>query len=194
MRNGNAPGIYTDWSLVKPLVTGVKKPDMRSFTTEEAAQEYMKAGFAPFPSDASASMSIRGDADSDASTLNARQGCKASEPPSKKQKKNDGSVPIKLYNSTFELGTGPLPPGAEDGFDPTIMLDPASGSLVHKNEDQRNARKLQPTGEFTGPIRIWTDGSSLGNGTDGAIAGVGVYFGSNDPRCVHHSFLIACQY
>jgi ribonuclease HI len=34
----------------------------------------------------------------------------------------------------------------------------------------------------SGPLKIYTDGSSLGNGKLGAVAGVGVYFGPNDPR------------
>jgi len=36
---------------------------------------------------------------------------------------------------------------------------------------------------------VYTDGSSLGNGTYGARAGVGVYFGPNDPRSEPSSFL-----
>ena len=31
-------------------------------------------------------------------------------------------------------------------------------------------------------LNIYTDGSSLGNGKQGAVAGVGVFFGKNDPR------------
>lgn len=31
-------------------------------------------------------------------------------------------------------------------------------------------------------IHVYTDGSSRGNGKKGALAGVGVYFGDNDPR------------
>jgi ribonuclease HI len=31
-------------------------------------------------------------------------------------------------------------------------------------------------------VTVYTDGSSRGNGKVGAIAGVGVYFGDNDPR------------
>lgn len=32
------------------------------------------------------------------------------------------------------------------------------------------------------PLKIWTDGSALGNGRAGAAAGVGVFFGNGDPR------------
>lgn len=36
-----------------------------------------------------------------------------------------------------------------------------------------------------GLVIVYTDGSSLGNGRVGATAGVGVYFGANDPRYVY---------
>jgi ribonuclease HI len=40
------------------------------------------------------------------------------------------------------------------------------------------------TGASSDILRIYTDGSSLGNGKRGATAGVGVYFGDGDPRLV----------
>lgn len=83
----------------------------------------------------------------------------------------------------YEAGTGPLPPGAEDGFDPNIILDPNTGKVIYKTQEQRQTMKPAPAGATeTGPIRIHTDGSSLGNGTSGAFAGVGVYFGPGDQR------------
>ena len=94
-----------------------------------------------------------------------------------------------IYNEAdYEPGMGPLPPGAEDGFDPNIILNPVSGKLVYKTQEQREATKRAPgAGSLTGPIRIHTDGSSLGNGQTGAIAGVGVYFGPLDKRQVSSS-------
>ena len=83
----------------------------------------------------------------------------------------------------FEPGTGPLPPGAEDGFDPNILLDPRTGRLVYKTPEQRQAIKPRPgASSLTEPIRIYTDGSSVKNGQAGAYAGVGVYFGPKDKR------------
>lgn len=35
-------------------------------------------------------------------------------------------------------------------------------------------------------IEIYTDGSTLSNGQEGAVAGVGVFFGDHDPRSVLH--------
>lgn len=37
---------------------------------------------------------------------------------------------------------------------------------------------------FNKPLIIYTDGAAKGNGRDGAIAGIGVFFGDNDPRYI----------
>jgi ribonuclease HI len=42
-----------------------------------------------------------------------------------------------------------------------------------------------------GVLRIYTDGSSRGNGKVGATAGVGVFFGEGDPRCVFRCIFVA---
>ena len=106
--------------------------------------------------------------------------------PQKKTKKagNVTKPSLPEYNEAdFEPGTGPLPPGVEDGFDGNIMLNSETGHVVYKSQAQRQATKLQLNWEDqTVPIRIHTDGSSLGNGTTGAFAGVGVYFGPRDKR------------
>ncbi|CAG8535282.1 25761_t:CDS:1, partial [Gigaspora rosea] len=34
----------------------------------------------------------------------------------------------------------------------------------------------------TNKLRVWTDGSSFGNGSITARAGIGVFWGDNDPR------------
>lgn len=81
----------------------------------------------------------------------------------------------------YPPGTGPLPPGAEDGFDPNILLDPTTGKIVYKTDQQKSATKRQPKAP-PGMLNIYTDGSAFGNGRHGAQAGVGVYFGPGDDR------------
>ena len=90
------------------------------------------------------------------------------------------------YNEEdYEPGTGPLPPGAEDGFDPNIILDPQSAQVIYKSQEQRQIMKKVGVGSSqTDTLRIHTDGSSLGNGKAGAFAGIGVYFGPGDQRLV----------
>ncbi|EFW22435.1 ribonuclease H [Coccidioides posadasii str. Silveira] len=89
------------------------------------------------------------------------------------------------FGNEYPPGTGPLPPGAEDGFDPNILLDPSTGRLVYKTPEQKAATKLQakpvPPPNM---LKIYTDGSSLGNGKAVSKAGVGVYFGPGDERNV----------
>jgi ribonuclease HI len=83
--------------------------------------------------------------------------------------------------NVLEAGTGPLPPGAEDGFDPNILLDPKTGKVVYKTAERKSATKKLKSSS-AGMLKIYTDGSSLRNGKAGAHAGVGVYFGEGDSR------------
>ncbi|KAL3466489.1 Caulimovirus viroplasmin-domain-containing protein [Aspergillus heterothallicus] len=83
----------------------------------------------------------------------------------------------------LEPGEGPLPPGAEDGFDPNVLLDPKTGKVVYKSNGEKATTKTRPKAP-PGMLRIYTDGSSLKNGRIHAAAGVGVYFGPNDTRFV----------
>jgi ribonuclease HI len=115
-------------------------------------------------------------------------------PPEKKHKLDmiNRSAPGLIIGSTYttrdangnvyEPGTGPLPPGAEDGFDPNVKLNPA-GQVVHKTEPEKVKTKIvNKERDPPGMLTIYTDGSSLRNGQAGARAGVGVFFGPGDPR------------
>lgn len=85
------------------------------------------------------------------------------------------------FGMEIEPGTGPLPPGAEDGFDPNVLLEPVTGNVVYKTNEQKTATKTRPAGPPR-MLNIYTDGSSLKNGSKIASAGVGVYFGPGDSR------------
>jgi ribonuclease HI len=56
--------------------------------------------------------------------------------------------------------------------------------------EESTSKRARTSTESAGPavqrklVRVYTDGSSRGNGKAGALAGVGVYFGDNDPRFV----------
>lgn len=177
MAVGRTPGVYTDYSRVQAQVNGYPGAKQKGFATHEEAQAYVTG----FTRDTSAPISLRGDL-SETSSLVAGKGLKSGEGQQKKQKKNDGSAAPVNGDVKWELGTGPLPPGAEDGFDPTIKLDPETGTIRLKTKQELSATRMQPTGDFSGPINVYTDGSSLGNGKLGAVGGVGVYFGPQDPR------------
>lgn len=178
---GHVPGVYTDYASVQAQTKNCPGAKQHSFATHEEAQAFVNE----FRRDASAPISLRGDI-SEASSLPGSKGSKVTDNPSKKQKKNDAAPALTNGDIKFEPGMGPLPDDTEDNFDPTIKLDPETGNIRMKNEEERTRTKLQPTGDFSGCINVYTDGSSLGNGKVGAVGGVGVYFGPNDLRSVEN--------
>ncbi len=179
------PGIYLDWPSAQGQITGWQKPRHRCFTTRAEAQRFLDEDKGQSPDTLG---TVDGVANSPVTSYASGGPPESDVPPPahKKPKKNANGAKsiIPEYNEAeFEPGTGPLPPDAEDGFDPNIVLDPQSGNIVYKTQEQRQATKSKSSaGGPTDPIRIHTDGSSLGNGKAGAFAGVGVYFGPSDER------------
>lgn len=183
VQSGRIPGVYTDWASAAQQIKGWTKPKHKSFATRTEAEAFVRAG------QGSGGESSYTDVESEASVLDGRKGCKLGEaaPPMKRQRRSEGAAAENGVSGSeeqeYEPGTGPLPEDAEDGFDRRVILNPRTGKVDWKTDAQQNARKLQPTGESKGGIlRIYTDGSSLGNGQNGAVAGVGVFFGPGDER------------
>lgn len=182
---GRVPGIYTDWPSAQEQITGWQKPKHRCFTTRAEAQSFLDED------ERRASHSPSVEADGVFATYNAAEmpmEPEVRQPTNKKGKIGTNGIKTSVleYNEAdYEPGTGPLPSDTEDGFDPNIFLDPETGKIVYKTQEQRQATKPRPLGlSPTEPIRIHTDGSSLGNGTSGAFAGVGVFFGPGDKRFI----------
>ncbi|KAL8952370.1 MAG: hypothetical protein Q9222_001706 [Ikaeria aurantiellina] len=191
VKSGRIPGIYTDWPSAQEQITGWQKPKHRSFATRAEAQRFLdedsnRTGDSPEATEIESTITVN-------QLLPESPSGGASKPsaPKKARKTLDGTsrstktVPAEYNQADYEPGTGPLPPGTEDGFDPNIVLDPTTGKVVYKTQEQRQATKQHPAGiAQSGALRIHTDGSALGNGAAGAFAGVGVYFGPGDKRNV----------
>ncbi|KAI9845791.1 MAG: hypothetical protein M1838_001529 [Thelocarpon superellum] len=189
VRNGRVPGVYTNWPSAQAQITGWTKPKHRCFTSRTEAEAFVHGN------DMDTS-SVTSDRSPGAPRIDTRND---TGPPAAKRTKKTNDVtrhvalPIPtaetptapLEPPDFEPGTGPLPTGAEDGFDPSLTLNPHTGQIEWKKPSQ--AQRLMSASKplsRAGPIRIYTDGSSLGNGKRGAISGVGVYFGVGDERNV----------
>ena len=189
VKRGRAPGIYTDWPSAQAQITGCTKPRHKCFATRIEAQRFLDEDETKT---AGSPEATQADADSSALYYGSEVlgGALGRPAPGKRLKKNlNGAnrgtkAPMLEYNEAdYSPGTGPLPPGAEDGFDPNIILDPMTGQVVFRTPEQRQNTKIQRVaGSNTETIRIHTDGSSLRNGGTRAFAGVGVYFGPSDPR------------
>ena len=192
VRNGRVPGIYTDWPSAQKQIIGWTKPKHKCFSTRAEAQRFLGTA-EPRPSaDETETQGLESGIKTSYPNLDSLDHY-ISEPQSKKPKKSTTAAQEKARSSKvlpqdyapedYEPGTGPLPPGAEDGFDPNIILSPRTGNVVYKTQAQKEATKLQAIGPTTDHIlRVHTDGSSLRNGQEGAFAGVGVFFGPNDER------------
>ena len=180
VQKGHVPGVYQDYDSAFAQIKGFRGPQHKKFDTRQEAEAFVAADTRGPAVNGLAY--AKDEAESEASMSDARNGCKVGDNVAKKQKTNNGSALTTLVNGDMEPGAGPLPPDTEDGFDRRIKLNPDTGDLRYKTEDQLRARKLQSTGEYDGWIHIHTDGSCLGNGQTGAYAGVGVYFGPRDPR------------
>lgn len=193
VRSGRVPGIYTDWPSAQKQITGWQKPKQKCFSTRAEAQRFLDEGDSKFTGESDTTNTDTQDVASDPihhSVETSTKGplpkkCKKTILVSNGPGKNSKTVAMEYNEDDYEPGAGPLPPGAEDGFDPNITLDVQSGNVVYKTQAQREATRLQAVGPSPDAIlRIHTDGSSIGNGTEGAIAGVGVYFGPEDRRFV----------
>jgi ribonuclease HI len=178
---GRKPGVYTDWPTTQAQISGFSGAKHKSFKTKEEAEAFVRGISAP--------ISLRGDLStsrSPSATDHLDRSTEVSESAPKRQKKEDASPAplIDNQNIKFEPGLGPLPLNAVDGFDPSLKLDDKTGNIRIKTDEELGKRKRQPTGDFKGPVVVYTDGGSRGNGNAGAKAGCGVYFGPRDPRSV----------
>ncbi|KAJ5937184.1 Ribosomal protein L9/RNase H1 N-terminal [Penicillium verhagenii] len=156
IQRGRVPGVYTDWSKAQEQIRGFTRPRYRKFPTREEAEEFVREGQAQPPVGFG----------NDAKKPTGPHGIMSENP-----KDADGVE--------YAPGEGPLPSDAEDGFDPNVLLDSTTGKVVYKTAPEKAATKTQAAG-IPGMLRIYTDGSSLRNGTPLASAGVGVYFGPGD--------------
>ena len=183
MQVGKVPGVYNDWASAQAQIRDVKGPKYKKFGTWAEAEAFVAQG-----------RQFNGDLVHMFEQV----------PPEKKRKMEminrsaPGLVVGSIYaprdadGNAYEPGTGPLPPGAEDGFDPNIKLD-IDGQVVNKVEAEKVKTKIMTRErDPPGMLRIYTDGSSLRNGTAGARAGIGVFFGPQDPKYAL-SFPFSCR-
>lgn len=173
---GRNPGVYTSWQDVLDQITGWKGPKHRGFKTRTEAEQYVAEG----QNMVSASSDVPiGSIEHDEPAQKKAKG----KPKKNGGIKNEGSPEAALEQGEYEPGEAPLPDDVEDGFDSSIILDHTTNGARYRTREERERLTYQAVRPvLDAPIRIYTDGSSLGNGQVGSMAGVGVYFGSGDRR------------
>lgn len=171
VQHGKVPGVYLDWPSAQQQISGFRNPRHKKFSTRAEAEAFVNEGKRK-------------------SAYDVGQGVSPEEEIRRLITKNsapgmvvDGDYIAKTKDGhEYELGREPLPEGAEDGFDPNIRFD-EHGQVVRRTLDDKMKTKTVPRdSDPPAMLRIYTDGSSLKNGQVGARAGVGVFFGPQDPK------------
>jgi len=168
IQRGRVPGVYTNWVTAQEQIRGFARPRYRKFPTREEAEAFVREGGSQKAPPAVGF----GETTQPAGAYGIEK-----------------ETPKDANGVEYSAGDGPLPRGAIDGFDPNVMLDPTTGKVVYKEATKKAATKTQVNG-IPSMLRIYTDGSSLRNGTALASAGVGVFFGPGDSRFVPPSLHI----
>ncbi len=171
VQNGRVPGVYTEWTQAQAQIRGIKKPRHKKFNTRAEAEEFVAAGRSPGGLNSSDHITPEEE---------IRQLIVRNSAPGLQT--NGTYAPTDKEGVPYDIGRRPLPPGAEDGYDPNVKLA-SDGTIVDRTEQEKRKTKLvTKVQDPPGMLRIFTDGSSLSNGQAGARAGVGVYFGPQDPK------------
>lgn len=108
-----------------------------------------------------------------------------------KYKKFETREAAEEWIQSIQLSAGPPPEERFDFEDEDEDEDDEAGvsPAAKRTKLSSDEIALAITGETVEDLlEIYTDGSTLSNGQTGAVAGVGVFFGDGDPRCV-----IACD-
>ncbi|KIW37882.1 uncharacterized protein PV06_09864 [Exophiala oligosperma] len=173
VQSGKVPGVYTDWTQAQAQIRGFSKPKHKKFNTRIEAEAFVAAGKKPSGPDQAQNLTP----EEEIRRLIVRNSAPGLQI-------NGTYAPTDKDGNPYDVARRPLPPGAEDGYDPNVKLTP-DGRIVDRTEDEKNRTKMMAREKNPpGMLRIYTDGSSLKNGQAGARAGVGVFFGPQDPKNV----------
>ncbi|KAH6617626.1 ribonuclease H-like domain-containing protein [Chaetomium tenue] len=180
VRAGFKPGVYTSWTICQQQITGFKGAQFKSFLTYEDASAFAAGREPASAMDGTKPPRFYGVA------VGRKPGVYTEWPAAQeaiigwkgpKYKKFETRAEAEAFVRSFS--------GSAKAIAPTVAgsdQDEADGIEEPTAKRRKTAKKS--TKAQNGLVIVYTDGSSLGNGRVGATAGVGVYFGDNDPRNV----------
>jgi len=169
VRAGHNPGVYLNWQDCKDNITHFKGAQFKSFTTQQDAEDFVAGRV-------TAAMSASSKSQGDkfyAVAVGRIPGIYENWDAASQQIKDWKGPKYKKFGTRAEAEEF-VRTGGKSTKEPEV----ASQSPAKKKKTAAaSSTKKQH-------IRVYTDGSSLGNGRHGALAGVGVFFGEGDPRNV----------
>ncbi|KAH7370738.1 putative ribonuclease H [Rhexocercosporidium sp. MPI-PUGE-AT-0058] len=182
VRAGRVPGVYMTWKECQDHTTGFGGAVYKSFLTKKEADDFV----------AGKSKSKPGEEKFYAVAVGHIPGVYTEWPDAQMQIHGAKDPKYKKFETRKEaeefVRSGAK--GAKKG-EAVNGAKEKRGKKVPEGEEDEPSAKRSRTGassETKGKwLRIYTDGSALGNGRMGAVAGVGVFFGVGDKRNVSES-------
>lgn len=177
VRAGKTPGVYMTWKDCQEQTTGFKGASYKSFTSRKDAEDF------------AAGREVASTAGAGKGTEERFYGVAVGHNPgvyetwtaASEQIKNVKGPKYKKFDTREEAEEFVRSGGKTS--------KKAAASKPVKGEKSNSAgiegpfaKKAKTSSSNHKIVRVWTDGSSRGNGRLGAVAGVGVYFGEKDPR------------
>jgi ribonuclease HI len=180
VRAGKTPGVYMTWKECQEQTTGFKGASYKSFTSRQDAEDF------------TAGREVASTAGAGRGTEERFYGIAVGHNPgvyetwtaASEQIKNVKGPKYKKFDTREEaeefVKNGGKVSKKADAPKPVKKQERSNGS----SGEGPSAKKAKTSSSNGKTVKVWTDGSSRGNGRLGAVAGVGVYFGENDPRYV----------
>ncbi|KAH8593260.1 ribonuclease H-like domain-containing protein [Bisporella sp. PMI_857] len=170
VKAGHTPGVFTAWKLCQQSITGFKGAQFKSFLSEKDAMDFVAGRVVKGPSAKPKEPRFYGVAVGRVPGVyeewaEAEQQVVGVQGPKYKK------FPTRAEAEAFV---------ADNRKDGVRQSGPPSKRAKTGAESATKANKFVAGKE----TKVYTDGSALGNGRVGAVAGVGVYFGPNDQRNV----------
>lgn len=185
VRAGRMPGVYTTWAECQNMINGFQGAVYKAFPSREEATLFA-AGKNPNPGStpdrfyAVAVGNTPGIYTEWTEAQAAYTGVKAP-----KYKKFDSKEAAEEWMESFDHGNSSIIHGGVKVDDEEDDEDEYGDQAPPSKKKMKSEIEVNIGGDGTAALEeIYTDGSTLANGQEGAVAGVGVYFGDGDPRSV----------
>lgn len=211
VKTGHKPGIYLVWADCQAQIAGFKGSQFKSFLTREDAAAYIAGKTPPSEANAPKAQPdkfyavARGNPPGIYTDwANASQAVTGTKLPKYRKfgtraeaeqfirQYGDAETVLRLEGVGADEEEDDEEDEEEDeeedndddeDDDEVVQQQPATKRVKITSGAPAIPPKAAPLAGKTGEVlRIYTDGSSLGNGYQGAVAGVGVFFGAGDPR------------
>ena len=178
VRAGKTPGVYMTWKECQDQTTGFKGASYKSFTSRQDAED-----FAAGKEVASSAGAGRGTEEKFYGiAVGHNPGVYETWTAAAEQIKDVKGPKYKKFATREEaeefVKSGGKASKKADAAKTTKKDEKSNGTGV----EGPSAKKAKTSSSNGKTVRVWTDGSSRGNGRVGAVAGVGVYFGDDDSR------------